>query len=216
MGDGLATFRQRWWELAASFPACEAQAADELRLLEQAYCDGGRHYHGIGHIVALLALSREHRGALEDPAAVDLAIFYHDAVYRASRNDNEAASAALARERLTLLGVPVPLVEKVARYVEATRHEAPSLATGRDCDLDHLIDFDLSILAAPADAYDAYAAAIRSEYSIYPDLLYRPGRAKVLRAMLAMPVLYRVPELRARWEGLARANIERELTRLGG
>ena len=200
-------FYSRWRDLFGG-GADEAQ-----RELIDAYSSSGRHYHNVDHIAALLALSAEHAASLTDRPAVDLAIFYHDAVYVPTRSDNEAKSAALAYERLGALGLPAVQVECVARYIEATKH-AGAEPTG-ESDLDHLLDFDLSILAAEPAPYETYAAAIRREYSIYPDLLYRPGRAKVLRAFLAMPRLYRVPALAARWEAAARANLERELAQLG-
>ena len=183
-----------------------------LRELIDAYSSAGRHYHNLDHVAALLALSAEHAGALADRDAVDLAIFFQDAIYDAKRSDNEAKSAELARARLPALGIAPERVDRIARWIEATKH-AGAAPTG-DSDLDHLLDFDLSILAAASDAYDAYARAIRKEYAIYPDLLYRPGRAKVLRAFLAMPCIYRVPELADKWEAAARVNLEAELARV--
>ncbi len=202
-----AVVARRWGELVG------IGADQELRELIACYGGAGRHYHTIDHIVALLQLTGEHAAGLSDRDAVDLAILFHDAIYEPSRRDNEEASAALARGRLPGLGVPPAQIEKIAHYIEATKHTGAG-PTG-DSDLDHLLDFDLSILAAEPMQYEAYAAAIRREYSIFADLLYRPGRAKVLRAFLAMPRLYRVPELAARWEGPARANLTTELARMG-
>ena len=99
------------------------------------------------------------------------------------------------------------------RFVEATKHAAAAATS--DTDLDHLLDFDVSILAAEPVAYEAYARAIRKEYAIYPDLIYRPGRAKVLRAFMAQPSIYRAPELAAMWEARARVDLAAELARLG-
>lgn len=202
-----AVVAERWRALLGH----EAEAS--LRELIACYGETGRHYHNVDHVAALLSLSAEHASSLADPHSVDLAILYHDAVYEPTRKDNEAASAALARERLAALGRPAEQVDNVARYIEATRH-ATGDPTG-DGDLDHLLDFDLSILAGPPGIYATYAAAIRREYAIYPDLLYRPGRAKVLRAFLAQPRIYRVPALAQRWEAQARSNIADELARLG-
>jgi predicted metal-dependent HD superfamily phosphohydrolase len=207
----------RWDELGkACWPraAVEESACERDRLLA-AYAAPGRHYHDLRHIDAMLTLSAAHRGSLRDACAVDLAILYHDAVYEPARKDNERASAAMARRALTALGIAAPLADTVAGYVEATEHLGAAAPADADSDLDHLLDFDLSILAAgPAD-YDAYAAAIRREYAIYPDLLYRPGRAKVLTKLIALPRLFRVPALAATWEAEARSNLMRELDRLG-
>ena len=53
-----------------------------------------RHYHGLSHIEALLALAQEYRTALSDPDAVEAAIWFHDAIYDSRRSDNETRSAA--------------------------------------------------------------------------------------------------------------------------
>lgn len=209
--------RRRWLEIVGALPARGNACQSELAALLQAYAGPGRHYHDTHHIAALLELSNVHRPALGDPAAVDLAIFYHDAVYEPARGDNEESSAAHARTSLEVLGLPESTIEKVVRYVLATKHvgaASPNLQPA-DSDLDHLLDFDLSVLAAEPAAYDAYAAAIRREYSIYADADYRSGRARVLEKLLALPALYRVPALAADWEPRARANLQRELTALG-
>lgn len=215
MTPEIARITARWSDLGAIFRADEAQCREALGVLLDAYSGAGRHYHDIGHIDALLELSRAHRTLLADPVAVDLAIIYHDAVYEPSRPDNEAASAAMAAGWLERLGVSDVLIDKVCGYIEATKHAGGAPEAGvADPDLDHLLDFDLSVLAAEPAEYEAYAAAIRREYSVYPDLLYRRGRASVLAKLLAMPPLYRTPALKAQWEKRARENLARELAGL--
>lgn len=208
----------RWREISkTAFTADRTIIERELLALIDAHRAAGRHYHTIAHIDALLALSREHRADIGDIETVDLAIFYHDAVYNSARHDNENASAALAEERLQVLGCSPARIRKVTRYILATQHVGPAEATtaGADSDLDHFLDFDLSVLASAPPAYGAYAAAIRREYAIYPDDAYARGRAGVLRKLLDLKRLYRVPALAQAWEAPARANLQRELDSLG-
>lgn len=216
MAPVLARVAADWHRLTGDFGADPGPADTQLASLLTAYTAPARHYHDIRHIDALLRLSEGHRTRLTDRAAVDFAIFYHDAIYDPSRHDNEAASAALARESLLAMGAPASLVDKVARYAEATDHATAAArhAPGGDPDLDHLIDFDLSILGAEPHDYDRYATAIRLEYAIYPDAAYASGRAKVLRHLLTLPALYRVPAHVHAWTPRARANLERELAAL--
>jgi predicted metal-dependent HD superfamily phosphohydrolase len=109
------------------------------------------------------------------------------------------------------LGAPPAIVDDVNRLVLLT---AGHVTERRDRDGALLCDADLAVLAgSPAD-YDAYAAAVRREYAHVPDADFRAGRADVLRRLLALPALYRVPKLRAAWEPAARANLERELAGL--
>ncbi|WP_213454813.1 HD domain-containing protein [Rhizomonospora bruguierae] len=174
-----------------------------------------RHYHDTAHLAAVLAIVDRHAAAAPDPDAVRLAAWCHDAVYdpAAAGDANERASAALAGHLLARLGVPVRVVAEVRRLVLLTAgHAAAPGDTGGAL----LCDADLSILAAEPAAYDRYAAAIRREYAHVPPEAYRTGRAAVLRRLLDLPALYRLPDLHAAWEGAARDNIERELATLAG
>jgi predicted metal-dependent HD superfamily phosphohydrolase len=173
--------------------------------LEAAY--RGRPYHSLRHIEAALEtfLFIEDDLDPQDSARVVLALAYHDAVYDPKASDNEARSAALAHAALAPLGLEDADLAIVGRLILATRDHRPSDA------LEGLVvDADLAILAAPAPAYDAYAAAIRQEYAHVPDDAYREGRRRVLQGLLARP-LFASPLLD---EAAARANLERELAAL--
>jgi predicted metal-dependent HD superfamily phosphohydrolase len=155
----------------------------------------------------------ETHGGVSDADAVKLAILFHDAVYDPVRQDNEAASANLAVKQLSALGFPRHLLGKVERYILATQHGATPQAM-EDADLDMLLDLDLSVLAAPSDRYRTYALAIRQEYSVIPDTLYRPGRRRVLEGFLTRSQIYRTARLRTLWEAPARANLSGEVAAL--
>jgi predicted metal-dependent HD superfamily phosphohydrolase len=200
----------RWHALAARLAIAQAPAAILLNELIRAYSEPGRHYHNLGHIAQLLELLDQHGLDLRGRDAIELAIFFHDAVYVPIRSDNEAASAALARARLTALGGTETLVREVERLILATRHGTAHADAGSDPDLALLLDLDLSILCAERAVYAAYAAAIRNEYAVVPDLIYRPGRRRVLVEFLARPRIYATPRLYEAWEAAARANLEWE------
>ncbi|GAA1754784.1 metal-dependent phosphohydrolase [Luedemannella helvata] len=199
------------WQVMMSRVAPDASAADVgalgARLLGR-WGEEHRHYHDTAHLVAVLKTIDEYADAAEDADAVRLAAWYHDAVYDPRADDNEAASAALARTELTGLGVPAATVAEVVRLVELTTGHAvePGDRNGA-----LLADADLAILASPPTAYEAYAAAVRREYAHVPDDAFRAGRAAVLRRLLRLPRLFHTPELAARAEAAARANLEEEL-----
>jgi predicted metal-dependent HD superfamily phosphohydrolase len=204
---------RRWQDLMARLGIDAKAAAPVLAELRALYGEAGRHYHTLDHIAALLLLLDAHGHDVTDRDAVELAIFFHDAIYDPARSDNEAASAALAGKWLTTLKLPVGLVAKVERYILATRHNAGGWLPD-DVDLALLLDLDLSILAAERPVYAGYAKAIRREYAMLPDEVYRPGRKKVLSAFLARPQIYRTPALRALWEATARDNLAWEVGEL--
>jgi predicted metal-dependent HD superfamily phosphohydrolase len=179
------------------------------------YTTPDRHYHGLAHIEALLALAREHRGALSDPDAVEAAIWFHEAIYDSRKDDNEQKSAELAVQRLTGRVAP-DRAERIKAMIEATAtHEVPDFgdeAVRRDAAL--FLDMDLSILGAPPDRYDAYERAVRLEYAWVADAAWRAGRAAVLKNFLSRPHIFHTGIFRQGCETRARGNIARSLERL--
>jgi predicted metal-dependent HD superfamily phosphohydrolase len=179
------------------------------------YRTESRHYHGLAHIEALLALAAEYRPALSDPEAVEAAIWFHDAIYDSRAKDNEARSAELAREHLAGR-VDADRIERIATMIEATAtHQAPDLGDpGANRDAALLLDMDLSILGASPSAFDAYEQAVRREYAWVDEAAWRTGRAAVLKNFLARPHIFHTPEFRGRFEAQARENMERSQERL--
>ncbi|MBL8578900.1 MAG: hypothetical protein JNK47_16885 [Mesorhizobium sp.] len=195
----------------ANEPLIDAALKTELSAL---YRQHDRHYHGLGHIEALLRLLGENRSEFADPEAVEAAIWFHDAIYDSQRADNEAKSAALAAERLADT-FEFARLSRILAMIEATAtHALPDLPgkAGRDAAL--FLDMDLSILGAPADVFDAYEAAIRREYAWVDEAAWQTGRAAVLRKFADRPAIFHSALFRKRYEAAARANIERSLSRL--
>jgi predicted metal-dependent HD superfamily phosphohydrolase len=181
---------------------------DEIR---SAHSSKGRHYHTMDHVAYMLARLEPVWAGLEDPDAVLLAICYHDAVYRVTRKDNEERSAGLMRQRMHQLNASADLIRRSEGHILATKaHSATS-----DPDTAFLTDADLAVLGGTAEEYDGYVHATRKEYRRYPDLLYRPGRRKVLQHFLAMPSIYRTFTFQAEFEVAARRDLARELASLG-
>ncbi len=140
-----------------------------------------RHYHNAHHILSLLAHAQENTGiTLKAPLLVDFAIVYHDIVYNVLRKDNELKSALLAAKRLLALGMHPYEAGLVKLYIEATQHHQVPQGLDHAEDLAFFLDFDMAILGAPWEDYQAYILAVRKEYNIYPDMLYKPGRKKFL------------------------------------
>jgi predicted metal-dependent HD superfamily phosphohydrolase len=189
-----------------------ATSRTEWSALVAAWSEPHRSYHGLRHLAAVLGLVDALADAAEDPDAVRLAAWYHDAVYDPERTDNELASAARARAGLRGL-VPDARVDEVVRLVLLTATHDP--ADG-DSNGAVLCDADLAVLAGPPDAYAAYASAVRAEYGHLSDAAFTAGRIAVLERLLGLPVLYRVQAVAGDWEPRARANLAAELALLRG
>jgi predicted metal-dependent HD superfamily phosphohydrolase len=195
-----------WWTLDLGTGPASRDAFD--RLLAR-YREPHRHYHTARHVALVLREVAALVDAVpaDDAAAVRLAAFFHDAVYRPA-SDDEVASAALARRELAALGVPPTRVSAVARLVMSTEAHRP-----RSADEEVLCDADLAILAAPPAEYEAYAQGVRAEYRHVDDDTWRSGRGAVLEDFLRLEHIFSTAPMRTR-EPRARANLEAELASL--
>ena len=201
----------RWHRLTAPFVPDEARRETEFQRLAAAYQAPTRHYHTLHHVANLLR--RLDAAALHDRPVVELAVWYHDAVYHALKSDNETRSAAEALAFLQPSALAPARQQRVAFLIARTAdHTQPQ--PPHDTDLLTFLDADLSILGAPEPEYLEYARQVRREYRRVPLLLYRPGRRKVLAKMLAAPVLFHTPVLRAELDAAARRNLQAELAGL--
>ncbi|WP_395294805.1 hypothetical protein ACF9IK_15575 [Kitasatospora hibisci] len=183
------------------------------RELLRRWAEPQRRYHTTDHLRAVL----DHVDALAahaaDPDTVRLAAWFHDAVYRPDRSENEERSAALAARALAEAGLPAERVAEVVRLVRLTVTHRPEPG---DRDGEVLCDADLAVLGGTPEAYAGYAAAVRAEYGFVPEPDFRAGRAAVLRQLLALPALYRTSAAHERFDARARANLATELGALNG
>jgi predicted metal-dependent HD superfamily phosphohydrolase len=172
MSDDADTFVRRWHALAAKIGLDRArsqQVGDEL--LSQ-YSSISRHYHGVAHIVSLLAGFDAIQAAFEQPLAAELAIFFHDVIYDPTRHDNEEQSAQQLQNLLDGL-VERSLLETAARSIEATKQHARTLSHETNL----LLDLDMAILGQPWPVYERYAQGVMQEYlPVYGEPAYRHGR----------------------------------------
>ncbi|MEU7602464.1 hypothetical protein AB0B78_16010 [Streptomyces sp. NPDC040724] len=197
--------------VAAAGATADRDPAPYADRLLAAWAEPQRRYHTTAHLADVLARIDVLAPHAADLAAVQLAAWFHDAVYRPDRSENEERSAALAERALPELGIAAARTAEVARLVRLTVTHDP--APG-DTDGEVLCDADLAVLAGAPEAYAGYAAAVRAEYGFVPDEAFRTGRAAVLRQLLDLPRLFRTPYGTTHWEAPARANLAAELAAL--
>jgi predicted metal-dependent HD superfamily phosphohydrolase len=174
------------------------------------YSGKKRHYHNLSHLENLIKQLLGFKEIISDWDVVLFSVFYHDIVYNTLKQDNEEQSALLAETKLKALKLSNEQIEKCKAAILATKSHELS----KDKDINLFTDADLSILGAGWDEYSAYAKQIRKEYSIYPDLIYNPGRKKVLHHFLHMQNIFKTPEFFDTFEKQARQNLKRELREL--
>ncbi|MBF4469838.1 hypothetical protein [Flavobacterium sp. HJJ] len=176
--------------------------------LEKAYSKKSRHYHNLTHLEEMIECFETYSERLQNPNEILFSIFYHDFIYSSSKKDNELKSAEFA---LSILPENAKLDKQlIFDAICATQLHAHNSAE----DVNWLIDFDLKILAKDWNDYKIYFEQIRKEYRIYPDFLYKPGRAKALKHFLENEFIFQTNEFRSLYEDQARRNIEKEISLL--
>ncbi len=188
-----------------------SRIAEELwNEVYKAYTHKKRHYHTLTHLENLITELAEYKPHITDWDTLLFAVFYHDIVYNVLKQNNEEESAELAVKRMTAIRVPADKINKCKAMTLATK--AHQLTNDTDTDL--FTDADLAILGQPWNTYENYTRQVRAEYSVYPDLMYKPGRKKVLAHFLSMTCIYKTEQFFTRYELSARENMKRELAML--
>ena len=186
---------------------------DELHAnLLARYREPQRHYHTVQHLDECFERWPEVRAHAEHPAEVELALWFHDAIYDTHRPDNEALSAALALGAALGLGVAQESAQRISDLILCTRHAVEP----EGADAEALIDVDLSILGAAPQRFDEYEVQVRQEYAWVPEQMFRQRRAEILEQFLARRQIFSTSIVRERYEARARANLARSLKALGG
>ncbi|TWE01955.1 putative metal-dependent HD superfamily phosphohydrolase [Pseudomonas sp. AG1028] len=177
--------------------------ASLFEALMAAYAQPQRHYHCLQHLEECLALFEQVRDLAEHPEEVEIALWFHDAVYDVRGTTNERQSADWAVRALLSCEASQPTQNRVEQLVMATRHDAAPV----DGDERLLVDIDLSILGAAPERFTEYDRQIRAEYSWVPEAVYSMKRKAVLSSFLARPSIYSTPYFRERLEAQARINL---------
>ena len=206
MSVTLASWQRLWGELGA-----RQVNGGLMNQLVAAYSERQRHYHTLQHLRECLAHFDAAAGLARRPPEVELALWFHDAVYDPQRSDNEERSADWARDSVLAAGCAEDVAQRVQALVLATReHVAPA----DDPDAALLLDADLAILGAAPARFDEYERQIRAEYAHVPEPDFRSRRHRILSGFLARPRLYLTDVFHAALDQRARDNLTRSLARL--
>jgi predicted metal-dependent HD superfamily phosphohydrolase len=196
---------QQLWQAFGTVPPDGLLAALLAR-----YAEPHRHYHAQAHLDACLAHFARVRTQAERPHEVEMALWFHDAIYAIGAPDNEQRSADWARQALEQAGIAPDAVARVAALVMVTRHDCAP----QDTDQALLLDADLSILGQPPAVFDAYERHIRAEHAAVPEAIFRSRRRGILQQFLERPRIFHSAHFHAAFEAQARANLARSISRL--
>ena len=197
-----------WAELGVP---TSARLQDLFAELASRYAEPHRFYHTSQHLEECFERWSDLREQAHHPAEVEVALWFHDAVYDTHSDSNESRSADLALDATLSLGVGVVSAQRIYELIMITRHA--TMPVGQDAQL--IVDVDLAILGAESTRFVEYEHQVRKEYAWVPENVFRERRANVLRGFLKRPYTFSTDLFRARYERRARENIRQSLEALG-
>ena len=167
------------------------------------YREPHRRYHTLQHLGECLGLFKIARSLSFCAAEVEVALWFHDAIYDVKRSDNEEQSAEWAKTAIVRSGASVEAATLVHSLVMVTKHTR--MPRGPEEQL--LVDIDLSVLGSNKERFAEYERQIREEYAHVPDLLFKRRRREILASFLDRPRIYSTTHFYETLEASARANL---------
>jgi len=175
------------------------------------YSQPERHYHTPAHVQHCLTQVDLVRELLDNPDAVEMALWFHDVIYipAVGSGENEKASAEFFVE-CAGKGFEDDFVDRVYRLIMVTTHSE----TPRDEDERFMVDIDLSSFGLPWSKFSADSRNVRAEFSNVPDEEFHAKQAAFLRSLLSRERFCFTDFFHGRHEARARNNIERLLAKI--
>jgi predicted metal-dependent HD superfamily phosphohydrolase len=188
---------------ADSVPADDVQADLRRRLGAP-----DRRFHNLQHLRNCLVRFDEVESLLSDRDAVEVGLWFHDAVYEPSDAENERRSAKLflAQSR----GANPVFRRRVCGLILATRHQGESHSSDRR----FIEDIDLAGFGAPWEEFMHEGALLREEFAAQTDAQYHAGQVCFLERLKQRPWFFATDYFRDRYEEQAQDNVDRLLALL--
>lgn len=206
---GLNMMNQNRWQTLMNAmglpPSTEVYDA-----LHAAYSEKRRFYHTVDHIDAMLTHFDGVKHIAKRPEELELAIWFHDAIYKSLSKTNELDSANWAQAFLASHGYGEAGIERVHNLIMATLHNG----SVKSHDEQLIVDIDLAILGAPPAVYDQFERNVRKEYRLVPWFIYRKKRKELLQSFLSSASIYNLDPFKEKYESAARYNIGRAIDML--
>ena len=192
-------------------------------ILDPAYSEPHRKYHNLQHIEASLNELDRHvvsdsncNLSSEKIRSIELAIWFHDAVYNTHSRTNEFDSSQLLLKECCSHWWFRSIVDLASKMILATEHHSipHELSDGDRLACQYFIDIDLSVLGLPEEEYSRYEKGIREEFGWAPDDAFAAGRCQALHRFLDREWIYNTKKFRRLYEGPARDNMNRSIIEL--
>ncbi len=197
---------ERWRILWQTLPNAGNTDSIYFKLVER-YSEKHRAYHNGSHVEHCLEEFDEIKGFLSHPNEVEIAIWFHDAIYETKSDKNEEKSAQWAEEELKKADADEDSIRIVRDLILATKHHESQ----HDSDAMYFLDIDLSIFGSPPELYKEYETNIRKEYKWVPFFIFRKKRKEILNSFLNRDRIFFTEFFRKKYEKNARVNLKNVL-----
>lgn len=196
-----ARFMALWIRI---MPGEHARAETVYGRLVELYGEPHRHYHTLNHIRHCLREFDRAAALMAEPDAVEMTLWFHDAIYQPGARDNERRSADLFQQ-WSNGWVDPGFQQRVDDLIMATTHRAPP----ERGDAGFVVDIDLSSFGLPWEACERDGRRIRAEFVGVADDQYYPGHLRFLRALRDRATFFCTEFFQQRYESVARENLAR-------
>ena len=172
---------------------------DELVSL---YTGPDRHYHCAEHIRFCLDKLDEAREAGNYSINVEMAVWFHDAIYEAGDSENERKSASWFAQ-CTRGHLSREMIDEISQLIVATTHRD----TPNSWQEKLLVDVDLSSFGLPWEKFLEDGHNIRLEFGHLSDEEFVSNQSRFLNGLLERPVIFHTRHFSDCYEAVARQNI---------
>ena len=200
---GLDRFQTLWRDCL--LPDAADRSAEIHQRLVRGYGESQRYYHTLEHIDHCLGMFDDCHTLLQAPAAVELAVWFHDVVFEPGQPDNELRSAELYRDFAR--GVHSEnLIDHVYGLIMATLHNGFAL---EGIDVEYIVDIDLSSFGLTWDEFLRDSENLRRENPHLEDKAYYRNQGYFQARLLERPRFFLSDFFYQRYETQARSNLAR-------
>ena len=170
------------------------------------YSEETRFYHTRKHIIKCLQQFKQIENLLTSGDAVQLSIWFHDAIYKTGAIDNEEQSAEYFSQVARGL-LPKEFINRVAKLIVSTKH----LSAPPNCDEAFLLDIDLSSFGSDWKTFNLDGENLRRENPQLSELEFNNNNINFFQMLLKREKIYFTDYFYAKYESEARKNINRQL-----
>jgi len=198
----FSSFKKAWTKIGGT----NSETVFEL-LIEQ-HQKPKRKYHNITHVSYMLQGFKNACSKIPYNETIEIAIWFHDAIYDPLKEDNEEQSAELAYNQCILNNIEEKIANNIKQLIMATKH---GLIKPKNTEEKIIADLDLAVLGLDFQTFKKYGKAIKEEFTIINEKEYNKIQLKMLNDFLKQKELFHTEYFKNKYEKQARQNLKQAI-----